>query len=191
MIGCDMLRRHSAVIDMCSGKITLDNEQGEWSNEIIGRTCAPHNRQSFTTLLRNYREEVMTAVEESACTEDDIRNRKLEEIQSFQPNSNSEITHKQKGQIISIYNRYRRIFSDLPGKAKNFVCQLSFNSPINFNKKLYPIAQSLKPAVKKGIRRLMDQDIIEYSSSLYTSPIVAIQKKDGAVRLCLDARKIN
>ena len=66
----------------------------------------------------------MTPDEESACTEDDIWNQKLEEIQSFQANSNSEITHEQKRQLISIYNRYMRAFSDLPGKAKNFVCQL-------------------------------------------------------------------
>ena len=38
---------------------------------------------------------------------------------------------------------------------------------------------------------MLDQDIIENSSSPYTSPIVAVQKKDGAVRLCLDAREIN
>ena len=83
------------------------------------------------------------------------------------------------------------MFSDLPGKAKNFVCQLSFDSPVNFNKKSYQIAQSLKQAVKREIQRIMDQDIIEYSSSSYTSPIVAIQKKDGAVCLCLNAREIN
>ena len=32
---------------------------------------------------------------------------------------------------------------------------------------------------------------IEYSHSPYTSPIVAIPKKNGKVRLCLDAREIN
>ena len=55
----------------------------------------------------------------------------------------------------------------------------------------YPIAQSLKPAVRNQIQKMLDQDIIENSSSPYTSPIVAVQKKDGAVRLCLDTREIN
>ena len=40
-------------------------------------------------------------------------------------------------------------------------------------------------------RSMIEQDIIEYSSSPYTSRIVAIKKKDGTVRLCLDAREIN
>ena len=38
---------------------------------------------------------------------------------------------------------------------------------------------------------MIQEDIIERSSSPYTSPIVAIPKKDGQVRLCLDAREIN
>ena len=35
------------------------------------------------------------------------------------------------------------------------------------------------------------EDIIERSNSPYTSPLVAIPKKDGQVRLCLDARELN
>ena len=36
----------------------------------------------------------------------------------------------------------------------------------------------------------MADDIIKYSHSPYTNPIVAILKKNGKVRLCLDAREI-
>ena len=45
--------------------------------------------------------------------------------------------------------------------------------------------------MRKEVQRMIEEDIIEKSSSLYTSPIVAIPKKDGQVRLCLDAREIN
>ena len=38
---------------------------------------------------------------------------------------------------------------------------------------------------------MMEDDIIEFSQSPYTSPIVAIPKKNGKVRICLDAREIN
>ena len=38
---------------------------------------------------------------------------------------------------------------------------------------------------------MLNSDIIEPSQSPYTSPIVAIPKKNGQVRLCLDAREIN
>ena len=37
----------------------------------------------------------------------------------------------------------------------------------------------------------MEGDIIERSISPYSNPLVVVIKKDGTVRLCLDARKIN
>ena len=52
-------------------------------------------------------------------------------------------------------------------------------------------AYSLKEAVRSEINQLIEDDITEPSQSPYTSPIVAIKKKNGKVRLCLDAREIN
>ena len=55
----------------------------------------------------------------------------------------------------------------------------------------YPIAHSLKEAVRVEINKMISSDLIEISQSLYTSPIIAVPKKNGQVRLCLDAREIN
>ena len=38
---------------------------------------------------------------------------------------------------------------------------------------------------------MIEDDIIEYSHSPFTSPIIAVPKKNGQVRICLDAREIN
>ena len=38
---------------------------------------------------------------------------------------------------------------------------------------------------------MMEGGIIERSVSHYSNPLVVVIKKDGGVRLCLDARKIN
>ena len=136
MLGCDTLRHHSAVIDMDRGKITLYHEQGEWSSEIIGRKCATHSRHSFT-LIHDNRTEYKTPVEESAYTKDKAWEKKLQEIYSFKATSTSEVTSEQKSQLVSIYNKYKKVFSDLPRQAKDFICELSFNQPINFNRKSY------------------------------------------------------
>ena len=76
-------------------------------------------------------------------------------------------------------------------RVKGYQCKLKFREPVEFHKKSYPIAYSLKEAVRTEINRMMADDIIEYSHSPYTNPIVAIPKKNGKVRLCLDAREIN
>ena len=79
------------------------------------------------------------------------------------------------------------MFSDEPGKVKNYQCKLQFKENVEFNRRSYPIAQSLKEAVRTEINKMIENDIIEISQSPYTSPIIAVPKKDGQVRLCLDA----
>ena len=45
--------------------------------------------------------------------------------------------------------------------------------------------------VDEEIQKMLDMGIIQRSSSSYINPIVPVIKKDGTVRLCLDARKLN
>ena len=50
---------------------------------------------------------------------------------------------------------------------------------------------SKRRAVQEELDRMMQGGIIERSVSPYSNPLVVVIKKDGKVRLCLDARKIN
>ena len=45
--------------------------------------------------------------------------------------------------------------------------------------------------VEKEIQKMLDIGIIQRSNSPYINPIVPVIIKDGSVRLCLDARKLN
>ena len=72
-----------------------------------------------------------------------------------------------------------------------YTSKTNFREPVDFHRKSYPIAYSLKNEFRAEINRMMEDDIIEYSQSPYTSPIVAIPKKNGKVRICLDTREIN
>lgn len=48
-----------------------------------------------------------------------------------------------------------------------------------------------KDSLDKMIREMLDQGIIQYSSSPYASPIVLVKKKYGSWRLCVDYRGLN
>ncbi|KAK7109519.1 hypothetical protein V1264_013548 [Littorina saxatilis] len=45
--------------------------------------------------------------------------------------------------------------------------------------------------VKEHIQMLLDQNIIQKSSSPFASPVVVVRKKDGSIRLCVDYRRLN
>jgi hypothetical protein len=98
---------------------------------------------------------------------------------------------KEASKLIRIYEKQREVFSDTPGCAKNFVHKLQIREGASFDRKSYPVPYTMKRAVEEEIRRMIDADIIEESSSEFTSPIVVVPKTDGSVRLCLDARQIN
>ena len=119
-------------------------------------------------------------------------NNKIDEIRTFQrEKTNANLNNAQIEQLIEVYNRYRHVLPDTPGKVRGYQCKIEFKETANFNRKSYPSRHSLKEAVRTEINRLIGEDIIKPSYSLYTSPILAVPKKNGKVRICLDAREIN
>lgn len=45
--------------------------------------------------------------------------------------------------------------------------------------------------VKRHIQGLLDQNIVQKSTSPYASPVVIVRKKDNSIRLCVDYRRLN
>ena len=101
--------------------------------------------------------------------DEELWSSKLEEIRNFQrEEQDPQISVQQAEELISIYNRYKHIFSDAPGKVKDYQCRIRFKEPVDFKKKSYPIAYSQRNAVRAEINQMMEDDIIELSQSPYT-----------------------
>ena len=45
--------------------------------------------------------------------------------------------------------------------------------------------------VKAQVQEQVEKGVSRPSSSPYTTPIIVVQKKDGAIRLCVDYRQLN
>ena len=45
--------------------------------------------------------------------------------------------------------------------------------------------------VEEMVTEMLDQGVIELSTSPWASPIVLVKKKDGGIRFCVDYRKLN
>ena len=62
---------------------------------------------------------------------------------------------------------------------------VNYNIPITCNPSLIP--HSRRAAVDQQIQQLLDSGFIGKSNSLYSAPIVPVLKKDGSIKMCIDA----
>ena len=126
LIGCDVLRRYSAVINLQKGVVLLTSEQGTWSANIINCMSTPTALSQDPGLKSYYcqrREPSITMAEEEEHKA--LWKQKLEEIITFQRERPlQEISEQQSKKLMAIYNDYQHVFSNTPGKVKGYQLSL-------------------------------------------------------------------
>lgn len=87
--------------------------------------------------------------------------------------------------------KHRKIFDKRPGRLNSYEHRLEVVEHESFQARSYPVPVAYRDSVDQEIERMMELGIIQKSKSPYCNPILVVIKKNGSVRLCLDARKIN
>jgi len=165
IIGADILNQHNAQINFCNHTIQFEVDNKPYSIPFSKKLPKP------TTADSNLRE--ITLIDQDKM-DDTI-----------------DISRDEQEQFNSIIKKYQHIFSDSPEKIKQFECQIRVTPGEPIYQKPYPIPMSKAIKTDKEIQRMMSLGIIEHSSSPWSSPMVGVEKKNGDIRICLDARKIN
>ena len=101
------------------------------------------------------------------------------------------LSTSQKDQLLVLLERRRAVFNELPGRTDKYVHTIKMHDTTPFLRKAYPIPFSLRPEVETVIKQMMDLGVVKREASPFASPMTAVRKKDGSVRVCLDARWIN
>lgn len=101
------------------------------------------------------------------------------------------LSYQQQSQLDSLIDDYHNIFNDRPGLHKFFTYKYNVHEHHPFKIKPYPVPFSRRPAIQQELTKMINWGIIERSDSAYNNPILSVQKTDGSIRLCLDARKLN
>lgn len=100
-------------------------------------------------------------------------------------------TEYEKQLLLPVLEKNQTVFSDKPGRTKMYEHKIKMADPTPFMKRSYPIPFKHRELVGKKIAELEELGIIKRESTCYCSPMTYVMKKDGRVRLLLDARELN
>ena len=102
------------------------------------------------------------------------------------------LQQEQHQQLINLLQKHQDILTDVPGRTA------TTEHHINIDKKeqlrlnhTYPLPYALEPQLKNDLQTWQQQGIVVPSRSPYCSPLLAVRKKDGTHRFCLDCRQLN
>lgn len=205
VIGCDVLKSKLAEVDFNTGSIKLkinteqdydsiDEDNSDEGYEIQ-KTIITKFKETYGSLKLNIIKN--QTIEKEDCLETGFLDKieidndmKISEIN--ESIKNCILNESNKENLKTILKKHTNILSDRPGRCSKFSYQINtIPHTIYKNNKTYPIPMSKRKAVGEEIKRMLEEKIIISSDSPYNSPLVAVIKKTGDVRLCLDSREIN
>ena len=105
LIGCDILRKYSAVIDLNREKLTLNMSDMEWTADIIGSMESPQERTIYHIQeISNPRYQMPSHEIEYPTTNDSLWEEKIMEIRRFQStNRTHSLSPDQLEMLVDIY----------------------------------------------------------------------------------------
>lgn len=90
-----------------------------------------------------------------------------------------------------LLNKYQSIFSLRLGRANCYQHEIVMEPHTPIVKRTYPIPYAYRGKVEEKLMEMETQGIISRASTPYCSPLTFTLKKDGTIRVLLDAREIN
>ena len=83
------------------------------------------------------------------------------------------------------------VLSDLPGRTNTVQSHVTLRDGKGPIRHSYELLHALEPQFQQEVSRWLELGIVEPSSSPYCPPLIAVRKKDGTHRFCLDCRQLN
>ena len=102
------------------------------------------------------------------------------------------LTPQQRQELRALLESCSSVFSDLPGLTTSVQHSIVLREPENLRlQHSYPLPLALEPQLQENLQQWRELGIVEPSTSPYCSPLLAVRKKDGTHRFCLDCRLLN
>lgn len=180
IFGIDATKEFKILIDTENDKIICNNCEIFYDKTAKSVSDTEMINQIFLNFIDTHEDQ-----------EEDNEDITFEEINN-KVNECKNLTLEEKKQLENLVWEYRDVFSTKPGLIKNFEYELKLREGVEEHFfKSYPVPRKYEEAVEKEMNRMLKQNLIQRSNSTWINPLVIVAKKDGSVRLCLDARHLN
>lgn len=142
---------------------------------------------------KNKFEACINCIQMLECGEEDSllcgiydENEKFEEVIK-----ESNLCEARKKELLCVLKGHSYIFNGRLGKARMYEHKLNIIDESRFEGPKYAVPHAYVQAVDTAINTMLNEGVIERSTSCYLNPIVIVPKQDGSIRICLDARMVN
>ncbi|UYV69999.1 hypothetical protein LAZ67_7001429 [Cordylochernes scorpioides] len=124
--------------------------------------------------------------------EEEIEFTKLD--QKIEAMIDSNLTEDQQNKLMNILKKFSDVF-DFSGKSQPARSEIKhkIDSGDHAPKKQRPyrVSGMERKIIQQEVDIMMEQDIIQFSESPWSSPVVLVKKKNGSWRFCVDYRRLN
>ena len=106
----------------------------------------------------------------------------------------SKETKIEKQQIEELLDKFPEVFSQSEtdiGCCKLIKHKIDVNGATPIRCRPYRTNPAMEEIIEKHVNILLESGIAQPSTSAWASPLLAVQKKDGSWRICVDYRKVN
>lgn len=185
ILGVDWLTENRVIIDFITQSMKINDQETD-SHLVTMHKYSQEEDRKITVIqtVENY--PYNQSVDEVHHKETKMQ---INEITSII--EKLDLSSRKKDMLHEVLLQNKEVFQDSPGRIKGFECKLNIKNDEEYFERNYPVPYAYKGAVDIQINKMLEAGVIERTTSPYINPLVVVIKKDGAVRLCLDARQLN
>ena len=157
---------------------------------VIGNYISFENDNILCNLDEIYTENKHTIASIRTSNDDADSKNKLFESLKF----GKEINFDEKSRLIKLINEYSDVFAykeNDRGQTHLVEHTIETKDALPIKQRAYKQAFVERTKTREMTNNLLNEGIIQHSSSPWSSPIVLVKKKDGATRFCVDYRLLN
>jgi hypothetical protein len=166
-----------------SDKYELIKDNNGYNNKFAGST-------SLCLATTCPKTDDVTSPQESGTNKLGTDDRTISEEQlRIQVCKDSRLSTEQQEDLYNVLAKYRQHLTKRPGKCTQFVYEFKIEGSMPHSANSRPFA--LRNQVREQIQAMLKDGILEESHSAYINPITLVVREGKAVRICLDARRIN